>query len=137
MSKEKVFIDTSALVAYLRQRDDCHQKAVTIWEKLRSSPVDFILTNYILAEFLTVIRQRVGVKAALEAGQLIKSSRLFIVIQASESLDERGWQIFKTLKSKNVSFVDCVSFALMKKLRIKKAFAFDQHFKKAGFFLLK
>jgi predicted nucleic acid-binding protein len=33
-------------------------------------------------------------------------------------------------------FVDCLSFALMRRHRIKTAFAFDRHFEIAGFKLL-
>ena len=89
-----------------------------------------------MAEFLTVVRQRIGVKAAIEAGNLIKESLLFTIIQADQGLDNRAWEIFKANKDKNISFVDCVSFALMKKLKINDAFAFDKHFSKAGFTLL-
>lgn len=40
---------------------------------------------------------------------------------------------FAKFADQRVSFTDCVSFALMRRHRIAKAFAFDQHFEYAGF----
>jgi predicted nucleic acid-binding protein len=34
---------------------------------------------------------------------------------------------------RNLSIVDCTSFELMRSLGVKKAFAFDRHFKEQGF----
>ena len=41
--------------------------------------------------------------------------------------------LFAKFADQGVSFTDCVSFALMRKNRIRKAFTFDQHFLFAGF----
>jgi len=47
--------------------------------------------------------------------------------------DEAGaWQWFVKNWSK-LLFTNCVSFAFMKRLRITRAAAFDEHFKRAGF----
>ncbi|MFH1601479.1 MAG: PIN domain-containing protein [Candidatus Shapirobacteria bacterium] len=132
MAKNKVYIDTSALVAYLRPADSCHKKAVKVWERLRKDQPNLILTNYILAEFFTVIRQRIGIKAAVKAGEIIKRSSYFKIIWADQVLDEEAWKIFKKNTQKNISFVDCVSIAVIEKLKINAVFGFDKHLVKAG-----
>lgn len=39
----------------------------------------------------------------------------------------------KKYEDKELSFTDCTSFAIMEKLKLHKAFTFDEHFKKVGF----
>ena len=42
-------------------------------------------------------------------------------------------EIFKKYGDKELSFTDCTSFVLMKNLKLRKAFTFDEHFKQIGF----
>src|SRR2546426_9584278 len=55
------------------------------------------------------------------------------VVWVDESLFERSVEIFRGSDRRTWSFTDCSSFALMKQLSISEAFAFDAHFKEAGF----
>jgi predicted nucleic acid-binding protein len=41
--------------------------------------------------------------------------------------------LFRQHTDKEWSFTDCVSFGLMRELRIREAFTTDHHFKEAGF----
>jgi predicted nucleic acid-binding protein len=50
-----------------------------------------------------------------------------------EKSDEAICRYFSLVSDKDFSFTDCTSFVLMKKLRIEKAFAFDDHFVQTGF----
>jgi predicted nucleic acid-binding protein len=50
-----------------------------------------------------------------------------------ENLFEKGLAIFRGFKDRAWSFTDCTSFALMKQLGVNDSFAFDEHFKQAGF----
>jgi len=60
-----------------------------------------------------------------------------IKVERVKSRDEiDAWKWFEKDWSK-LSFTDCVSFALMKRLGIKRVFGFDKHFEKAGFVLEK
>jgi predicted nucleic acid-binding protein len=40
---------------------------------------------------------------------------------------------FRELADQQVSFTDCVSFALMRRYRLMRVFTFDRHFAAAGF----
>lgn len=133
MARNKVFIDSSALIAYLRQNDSCHERAVKIWEELKKEKAIFVLTNFILSEFLTIVRQRIGIKAAIEAGRLIRRGKIFEKVIINEILEEKAWEIFKKSRIKDLSFTDCTSAACMQKLKIKKIFTFDKHFKRLGY----
>jgi len=43
------------------------------------------------------------------------------------------WRFFQKYADQKVSFTDCISFAMMKRLQIKQVFTFDYHFSLAGF----
>jgi len=47
-----------------------------------------------------------------------------------------GAAMFRKYKDKEWSFTDCVSFAVMRELRVRDACTTDHHFKQAGFMLL-
>ena len=48
----------------------------------------------------------------------------------------RSWSWFEYPGLQRLSAVDATSFGLMRRLKIRTAFAFDQHFAQAGFALL-
>ena len=41
---------------------------------------------------------------------------------------QRAREVFERFTDKEWSFTDCVSYAVIERLAIKKAFAFDDHF---------
>ncbi len=50
---------------------------------------------------------------------------------------EAAWAVFTAFNDKQWSFTDCVSYAVMKRLGITSAIAFDEHFKQFGFAVVK
>jgi predicted nucleic acid-binding protein len=44
-----------------------------------------------------------------------------------------GWQVFTTFDDKKWSFTDCVSYAVMKRLGIREAYALDDDVRQFGF----
>jgi len=45
----------------------------------------------------------------------------------------RAVDLFSKFADQKVSFTDCVSFVLMRRHRLQRAFAFGRHFVEAGF----
>ncbi|MBI3694704.1 MAG: type II toxin-antitoxin system VapC family toxin [Acidobacteria bacterium] len=110
-----IFVDTGAWAAFFVPRDPLHEVAVR-WMRENREPL--ITIDYVLHEFLTLVKRRVGVAAAIEAG-----GKLWEVADIREAL-----QVFRSHRDKGWSFTDCTSFAVMRRLRILQAFAFDRHF---------
>jgi uncharacterized protein len=50
------------------------------------------------------------------------------MITVTPSMEDGAFAIFKRYHDKGFSFTDCISFAVMKALKLRKAFAFDRHF---------
>jgi predicted nucleic acid-binding protein len=48
-------------------------------------------------------------------------------------VDTGAWVARFSRRDQSIGFVDCLSFALMRRHRIPAAFTFDRHFELAGF----
>lgn len=131
--REFVFIDTSFFKAILDENDEFYPKAINIWKKFQIENVSLVTSNYILDEVFTLLRKRRGVHKVKELRQLLIDNAASIKIMRVTALDEgRAWNWF--LKDwRDLSFTDCVSFALMERLKLKRAASFDQHFARAEF----
>lgn len=121
----KIFADASALVALFRIGDPNHQKALTLSKQLDGNTG--LISKYIFAETVTILSQKEGKKQSIDAGETLKKH--FKLIELNEEVERLAWEIFKKQTSKNVSFVDCTTFALYKNGAFNKAFTFDSDFK--------
>lgn len=130
---DSVFIDTGFFKALVDGDDDFNQQAVKIWEKLREKKIALITSNFVIDEALTVIRIKCRLEKALKfRGLLVDNSHIIRIVRVTLADEAGAWKWFVKDWSK-LSFTDCVSFALMKRLGVNRAAAFDEHFKRAGF----
>ncbi|MDO8657788.1 MAG: PIN domain-containing protein [Candidatus Levybacteria bacterium] len=135
MSKisSKAFIDSSFFKAIIDKKDDFNEKANKILKRLEKENASLITSNYILDESFTLIRTRCGLKMVDEFRKnLASSSQTLKIIRVTIADEAKAWEWFLNDWSK-LSFTDCVSFALMKRLNLTRVATFDEHFKKAGF----
>jgi len=130
---DQTFIDTGFFKALVDGEDDFHSKAKQIWGKLRTKNLRLITSNFIIDETLTVIRAKCSLKKAMKFRDLLADNSQIVKIVRVTAVDELGaWQWFVKNWSK-LSFTDCVSFSVMKRLGIKRVASFDKHFQRAGF----
>lgn len=128
----KIFIDTDVMIALNDADDLSHKKALVLLRKIREKETTSYLTTNILLETLTLISQKIGKSKALDLLIELRSGP-YNVIHPDEKLVFLAEEIFKSVKSKNVSYSDCLSFAMMQAYGIEWVFSFDRHFKKQGF----
>jgi len=57
-------------------------------------------------------------------------------IYSDTTLEFKAEKILEKYQDQDFSYTDAVSFALMRELKIGKAFAFDRHFVTAGFVII-
>ncbi len=65
-------------------------------------------------------------------GDKFFNSTLAEVRRLTEADIRAAWEVFRKFEDKDWSFTDCASYAVMERLGINKAFAFDHHFKQFG-----
>ncbi|MBU1085510.1 MAG: PIN domain-containing protein [Candidatus Beckwithbacteria bacterium] len=130
---KNIFVDTCFFKALVDIEDDFHQQAKNLWGEFRESKETLITSNFIVDEVLTLIRLRCGLKKAITFRDLLAENSQIIKIVRVTVTDEAGaWKWFEKDWSK-LSYTDCVSFALIKRLGVKRVASFDEHFKRAGF----
>lgn len=125
------FLDTSAFLAVLDANDGNHQKAKKKWEDLIYREETLVCNNYVLIETFALIQNRLGMIAVRTFQEDVVP--ILTIEWVDESLHQAGITSMITANRRVLSLVDCVSFAMMRRLGIKAAFVFDRHFKEQGF----
>lgn len=126
-----VFVDTSAIYAVLDADDRQHQPARQQWMALLDEAADLVCSNYIIVETTALVQNRLG----MEAVRTLQEDLLPVlrVEWVDELVHRAGVTALLTAGRRHLSLVDCVSFDLMRRLGIRRAFAFDEHFAEQGF----
>lgn len=137
MDSKLVFVDSSYFKALIDTKDEFYQDAAVTWKYLYTSDHKLLTTNFILDESLTLIRRRCGLEAIYEFRKNLAIDWSVInIIRIMERDETNAWEWF--LKDwSDLSFTDCVSFAVMKRLGLTHVATFDQHFQRAGFKMIK
>lgn len=128
-----IFVDTSAIYALADRGDPRHAEAKKRFEALLADGQPLLTHNYVLVESLALVQRRLGTTAAIK---LAKSASSFEVVWIDSGLHEEAVRRFARTTRRRVSFVDEVSFYVMKSRGIETAFAFDADFANRGFRLL-
>ncbi|MGB0680077.1 MAG: VapC toxin family PIN domain ribonuclease, partial [Polyangiales bacterium] len=73
---------------------------------------------------------------AAERAATFYASKNLQILRPDEKQEKLALKLFGKFADQQVSFTDCVSFTLMKTHSLRRAFAYDQHFRFAGFELM-
>lgn len=130
-------VDTSALLALASSRDQYHVRAAAIESRFRSAGGRWLGSILVLAELHGHLIRRIEPAAARSAIAALLADPAFEWRDASRELVEGAIQQWMgRYADQRFSLTDAVTFELMRRERIRRAFAFDQDFVTAGFTLL-
>lgn len=128
-----LFIDTSAWLAWYHKRDPHHAAAVEVWRAILAQGGNYATSSFVLDELFTLLGRRLEYRFAADRARSIYRSDLLTILRPDEDDETKALVYFEKFADQRVSFTDCVSFALMRRRRIERVFAFDRHFAIAGF----
>jgi len=128
-----LFLDTGFILALEDADDQYHKKAKSFWATYCAHPQPLVTTSYVFDETVTLIAKRLDHRRALVVAHRLRSSASVNFVHIDETDFNAAWQWFERFQDKGFSFTDCVSFAVMKRLKVKTALTFDKHFSQAGF----
>ncbi|HZX49667.1 MAG TPA: PIN domain-containing protein [Candidatus Paceibacterota bacterium] len=125
--RNKVFADSNYFVALFNTDDSLYEEARHIAQKISSDATQLAISNFIFLEVVSILSQRKGKAAAIQAGQdILSHPSLINVVHVDETLQQAAWDIFQSIEHKNISFVDCSIIAAIKTEGIKKLLTFDK-----------
>jgi predicted nucleic acid-binding protein len=128
-----IFVDTGPLLARYLPLDQHHDAAVGGWSEIERSSQRWLTSNFVVAETMTLLSRRASASFAAERGRRLYGSTSFEIVRPQREDEIAALEAFTKLADQRVSFTDCLSFALMKRNRLRRAFTFDRHFAAAGF----
>lgn len=127
-----LFIDTGAFVAKEIGGDQFHAAAVEMWREVEKRGGRLVSTEHVFDESATLIARRATYAFAAQWGQDALESGIEWL--RAEHADWRtALALMRKFADQGVSFTDCLSAALMKRLGVRQVFGFDRHFAAMGF----
>jgi uncharacterized protein len=130
---EDIFVDSSAWIALADKDDSHHKEAATAYPSILRNFKIQVTSNLVIAETYVVLLNEMGHKEAREFLERIKASPRILKTYSNESVEADAERILTKYSDQSFSYTDAVSFAIMHRLKSKKAFSFDKHFVIAGF----
>lgn len=124
-----ILVDTGAWFALSVPTDPDHKAAKEFVEANREH---LFTTDYIADELLTLFRMRRQAQRATQWLDAVLVSGGFDLVRIGPAEFERAIAIYRDYADKLWSFTDCTSLAVMERLKVTKAFAFDEHFRQFG-----
>jgi len=133
MAAAEVFMDSAGFLALWDAGDEHHAAAARLQAKLADERRRFVTSEYVVDETVTLLLIRHSHAAATDFLDTIERSEALRLEWIGPERFHAAAGLFRRHADKEWSFTDCVSFTLMRELRIRDAFTTDHHFRQAGF----
>jgi uncharacterized protein len=134
--RRRVFVDSSAWLAFFSARDQNHAPAATIMRRAIDARQELVTTNLVVAEVHRLVLHRVGIAAAATVlGAMEASAHLRMVFPTAEH-HHAARQWLTRLADQVITYTDAISFTVMELESCLAAITFDRDFVIAGFEVL-
>jgi predicted nucleic acid-binding protein len=128
----EVLFDTSGFFALLDAKDPAHPKAQK-WVHTQQGRVRPVTTEWIVGETCTLLVARKRPHLVVRFLDYLEQSAVLLVINPDDQLLASAKELIRRQAEQGYSFVDCLSFCVMKERKISLALTADEHFRRAGF----
>ena len=133
---EAAFVDSGAWIALALLRDPLHGRAREQWDVLHSTGARHHTSVPVVIETFTLLERNANRDVALAWKEAIYK-RGTVKSHPCELRDlDHSWDYFRRKDLHQLSTVDATSFSIMKRARIRLAFAFDHHVAVVGYRLV-
>ena len=126
-----VFLDTVGLLAVWDESDQWHPAAQACFSELLAGRANLVTSSFILLECGNAAARRPYRSAVTRLRREMEMAHRLIVPTIEDC--ETAWLAYERGEADSAGIVDHVSFAIMRRLGLSKAFTNDGHFRAAGF----
>src|SRR5437763_422827 len=130
---DKIFVDTSFVLALINERDQYHDQAEALSYRFDFSFL--VTTDAVLLEIGNALAKDFR-KGAVEIIKVLRNSRRVEIVSIDEKLFEKGLNFYERHNDKVWGLVDCISFVVMREIRVTEVLTFDSDFAQAGFIVV-
>jgi predicted nucleic acid-binding protein len=128
----EILADTSGFFALIDERDVMHDKA-RAWIEAQRWRIRPVSTEWVVGEIWTLLVARKRPHLVARFLDYVDSSAALLLVNPDDTLLRAAKAMIRQQAEQSYSFVDCISFCLMKERGIRKALTTDSHYHKAGF----
>jgi predicted nucleic acid-binding protein len=125
-----IFLNTSAIYAMADRNDPHHERATRGLQAALDAGEEIVTHNYVLVDSMALLQNRLGTQAAIH---LARDARAFRIEWVDEATHEAAVRRLAREGKRRASFVDMVSFLVMRRRGVRTALAFDPDFESEGF----
>lgn len=129
---ERVFMDTSFWILLRDETGPLHRRVVELTRQLLMNRTQLVVTELVLAE-----TQAYFSRSPLRAMQILddfENNRAIHCEPIRPADQQETLRLLRTHRDKAWSYCDAMSFAVMRRLGIRRAVSADKHFRQAGDF---
>lgn len=129
----KVFIDTSAFIAYFIKQDTFHDAIIDKYKHYRQQNATFFTSDYIFDELLTWFstKQTIHILTKLIYSlQKMEEKGEIKVFSVDRAIFRKAQGVLLKFSDHKISFTDATTYILYKDFQIDEIFTLDSDFKK-------
>lgn len=113
--------------------DAYHDRALALMQQVFAERPQLVTTRSVLLEIGDRLGKARNRPKAVQALMALESDPLVQIVPLSDALYDHAFQLFQARPDKEWGMTDCVSFVVMRELRMTSALTADRHFEEAGF----
>jgi uncharacterized protein len=128
-----IYVDTGAFLAKYLRDDQHHAESLAVWDRIERNKDRVCTSNVVINELATLMARRSTYSFAAETVRNLYDSDIFEILRPEREEEREAIRYFEKYADQEISFADCLSFAMMRTHKIQRAFAFDRHYDLPGF----
>lgn len=125
-----VFADTSFYIGLLRRVDELHPRCIAFDGQYRGA---FLTSEFVLIELGNWLAETAQRRVMGEFVRRLHSDPRTTILPADSAWTSLGLELYVSRRDKQWSFIDCISFQMMRQHGVTDALSADHHFTQAGF----